>query len=282
MSKKSTFNKIIGDIDKYLDENLESYKEIKRNLKETFGKEKSDENIKEDKDILFCTKCGAEMDQDDLFCQSCGAKRKKEKVQSKNKEEPDVKVEEEIKQTKKTKKESVYKCPNCGSSLESYTSDCPYCHTELRNIKPSESMENFSKGLEKIKSKEMPKYEGKESLLKKTIGIDLSKDIEAREAFESSFRRKINAEVANYINNYPIPNSKEDLIEFMILVTSNITTKDDCPTEIKKAWESKMEQIYKQGTEQFVQFFINEKFKCSKVEYHSKKNRIKYMLFEQI
>lgn len=114
MSKKSTFNKIIGDIDKSLDENFESYKEIKRNLKETFGKEKSDENIKEDKDILFCTKCGAEMDQDDLFCQSCGAKRKKEKVQSKNKkeeqdvkvqsknkEEQDIKVEEEIKQTKK-------------------------------------------------------------------------------------------------------------------------------------------------------------------------------------
>ena len=63
MSKKSTFNKIIGDIDKSLDENLESYKEIKRNLKETFGKEKSDENIKEDKDILFCTKCGAEMEE---------------------------------------------------------------------------------------------------------------------------------------------------------------------------------------------------------------------------
>ena len=176
---------------------MESYKEIKKNLKETFSKEKSDENIKEDKDILFCTKCGAEMEQDDLFCQSCGAKRKKEKVQSKNieedsdkkvqskniEEEPDKKTEEEIKQTKKTKKESVYKCPNCGSSLESYTSNCPYCHTELRNIKSSESMENFSKGLEKIKSKEMPKYEGKESLLKKTIGIDLSKDIEAREAF---------------------------------------------------------------------------------------------------
>ena len=249
MGKKSTFNKIISDIDKSLDENLESYKEIKKNLKETFGKEKLDENIKEDKDILFCTKCGTEMEQDDLFCQSCGAKRKKEKVQSKNKEEeePDEKTEEEIKQTKKTKKETVYKCPNCGSSLESYTSNCPYCHTELRNIKSSESMENFSKGLEKIKSKEMPKYEGKESLLKKTIGIDLSKDIEAREEFESSFRRKINAEVANYINNYPVPNSKEDLIEFMILVTSNITTKDDCPTEIKKAWESKMEQIYKKS-----------------------------------
>lgn len=44
----------------------------------------------------------------------------------------------------------------------------------------------------------------------------------------------------------------------------------------------KMEQIYKQGTEQFVQFFINEKFKCSKVEYHKKTGKIKYILFEQI
>lgn len=50
--------------------------------------------------------------------------------------------------------------------------------------------------------------------------------------------------------------------------------------ENEKTYE--MEQIYKQGTEQFVQFFINEKFKCSKAEYHKKTGRIKYMLFEQI
>ena len=41
----------------------------------------------------------------------------------------------------------------------------------------------------------------------------------------------------------------------------------------------KMEQIYKQGVEQFVQFFLNDKFKSSKVEYHEK---TKYILFEQI
>ena len=61
----------------------------------------------------------------------------------------------------------------------------------------------------------------------------------------------------------------ENSIEVEIYIKENETTY-------------KMEQIYKQGTEQFVQFFINEKFKCSKVEYHSKTNRIKYMLFEQI
>ena len=49
--------------------------------------------------------------------------------------------------------------------------------------------------------------------------------------------------------------------------------------ENEKTYE--MEQIYKQGTEQFVQFFINEKFKCSKVEYHKKTGRIKYIKLEQ-
>lgn len=44
----------------------------------------------------------------------------------------------------------------------------------------------------------------------------------------------------------------------------------------------KMEQIYNQGTEQFVQFFLDAKFKSSKVEYHEKTGRIKYILFEQI
>ena len=61
----------------------------------------------------------------------------------------------------------------------------------------------------------------------------------------------------------------ENSIEVEIRIKENDTTY-------------KMEQIYKQGTEQFVQFFINEKFKCSKIEYHEKTDRIKYMLFEQI
>mgnify|MGYP004663831259 CR=1 FL=1 len=61
----------------------------------------------------------------------------------------------------------------------------------------------------------------------------------------------------------------ENSIEVEIYIKENETTY-------------KMEQIYKQGTEQFVQFFINEKFKCSKAEYHKKTGKIKYMLFEQI
>ena len=44
----------------------------------------------------------------------------------------------------------------------------------------------------------------------------------------------------------------------------------------------KMETIYKGGTEQFVQYYGNIKFKCTKIEYHNKTKQVKYMLFEQL
>lgn len=44
----------------------------------------------------------------------------------------------------------------------------------------------------------------------------------------------------------------------------------------------KMEAFYNAGTEQFVQYYGNIKFKCSKIEYHENTKRIKYILFEQL
>ena len=44
----------------------------------------------------------------------------------------------------------------------------------------------------------------------------------------------------------------------------------------------KMEVFYNSGTEQFIQYYGNIKFKCSKIEYHEKTGKIKYILFEQI
>ena len=57
-------------------------------------------------------------------------------------------------------------------------------------------------------------------------------------------------------------------IEIEIYMTDNETTY-------------KMETIYNSGTEQFVQYYGNIKFKCSKIEYHEKTGKIKYLLFEQ-
>ena len=97
---------------------------------------------------------------------------------------------------------------------------------------------------------------------KEIYGIDLATII--NKSIDKNEKNKVKKEKDGlFIEN------DENSIKVEIYIKENETTY-------------KMEQIYKQGTEQFVQFFINEKFKCSKVEYHSKTNRIKYMLFEQI
>lgn len=44
----------------------------------------------------------------------------------------------------------------------------------------------------------------------------------------------------------------------------------------------KIEQFYNAGTEQFVQYYGNIKFKCSKIEYHQSTGKVKYILFEQL
>jgi len=44
----------------------------------------------------------------------------------------------------------------------------------------------------------------------------------------------------------------------------------------------KMESFYNAGTEQFVQYYGDVKFRCSKIEYHESTRRVKYVLFEQL
>ena len=44
----------------------------------------------------------------------------------------------------------------------------------------------------------------------------------------------------------------------------------------------KMETFYNAGIEQFIQYYGNIKFKCSKIEYHKETGKIKYLYFEQL
>lgn len=43
-----------------------------------------------------------------------------------------------------------------------------------------------------------------------------------------------------------------------------------------------METFYEGGMDKFIQYYSEIKFKCTKIEYHTVTNRVKYMLFEQI
>ena len=108
--------------------------------------------------------------------------------------------------------------------------------------------------------KENAEYEAYKD--KEVYGIDIATLI--NKAVDQNEKNEIKKDdKGKYILN------NENSIEIEIYMADNETTY-------------KMEVFYNAGTEQFVQYYGNIKFKCSKIEYHEKTGRIKYMLFEQL
>ena len=44
----------------------------------------------------------------------------------------------------------------------------------------------------------------------------------------------------------------------------------------------RIEQIYNNGIQKFINLYSNLNFKCTKIEYHKKTNLISYMYFEEV
>lgn len=106
-------------------------------------------------------------------------------------------------------------------------------------------------------NEEYEKYKDQE-----VYGIDLATLI--NKAVDKNEKNNIPKDDKNlYIQN------DENSIEIEIYIEDNETTY-------------KMEVFYNSGTEQFIQYYGNIKFKCSKIEYHEKTGKVKYILFEQI
>ena len=104
---------------------------------------------------------------------------------------------------------------------------------------------------------EYEKYKDKE-----IYGIDLVTII------NKTIDKNIKNGVEKNIEEIFIPNDKNS-IEIEIYLTDNEKTY-------------KMETFYNNGIDIFYENYKNIKFKCSKIEYHEKTKKIKYILFEQI
>lgn len=93
-------------------------------------------------------------------------------------------------------------------------------------------------------------------------------------------------DVASTINKTIDKNRKNNIEKdeegFFIQNETNSIKMDISLIDGEEIHQIPMETIYKNGTEQFVQYYKDIKFKCSKIEYHNKTGRIKYILFEEI
>lgn len=175
----------------------------------------------------FCSKCGAEIIEGAKFCQECGAPISAQAEQYLGKRQQEYSGK-------------IYKCPNCGEILNSFEAVCPACGYELRGVKATSSVQEFAKEIAAIEASRPPKEKVKsfrEIFLNDQTVID-----------------ETDSRIANAIQNFPIPNTKEDIMEFMILTSANInteafgvveTTKEEKRKKtIADAWLSKAKQVY--------------------------------------
>ena len=172
--------------------------------------------------MAFCVSCGVQLVEGAKYCQKCGEPVKRHSIDSSGRQQEYV--------------GKVYKCPQCGEVLKSFVMNCPACGHELRGVKASSAVKEFALKLESIESRR--EYERPGGLFARA---------EALQRVSKTDEQKI-----SLIKSFVVPNSKEDILEFMILATSSInlnaydTTNGASKSnqELNAAWLSKVQQVY--------------------------------------
>lgn len=86
----------------------------------------------------------------------------------------------------------------------------------------------------------------------------------------------INRVISNNINNNVEKNNDGIYISNdESSINMDIKFTDDDKTH-------QIEIIYANGIEKFIKYYGEIRFKCTKVDYHQKTNKVKYLLFEQV
>ena len=176
--------------------------------------------------MAFCSKCGKELTEDAEFCSGCGTAVGSTEQKKDN-------------QRKVSFDGEVHKCPNCGEILKGFESVCSACGFEIRGTKTAESVQEFVKKLEAVDAEK-----GGSAWL-------------AHQAFGEGQLSPIEEKKVNLIKNFPIPNTKEDIREFMILASTNLdpilyeSQSKTAKTALMGAWKVKMNQAYQKAKMSF-------------------------------
>lgn len=227
----------------------------------------------------FCQYCGTKLDPGARFCKNCGKQLDGSGTPGGGYAAPQP--QETFSHKQHTERKTVYegqlhKCPNCGELLDSFRSHCPSCGYEIRDARSSSSVRELAQKLERIEAERMAPIEEKKSLMKMVFGKDFKEEDEVEEAQERFDEHK-RQQKANLIINFSVPNTREDILEFMILASSNIDVKKGIDDEVTKAWLSKLDQVYEKAR---LMLGNSPSFSQIKYIYERKKAQIKNRKFK--
>lgn len=164
----------------------------------------------------------------------------------------------------------VRKCPSCGAILQSFQTVCPDCGHEFSGIDAVKSAQKLFDSLQAAelrKSEQLAKQneekqrrlselsqrQNNESGLVKILGgqrrnerLDEEREDLIREldAAYRNLEKKLDQEKANIIRNFPVPNSKEDLLELLAMASSSAYDNDGVIGFEEEVWIQKTDQIY--------------------------------------
>jgi uncharacterized OB-fold protein len=215
--------------------------------------------------MAFCANCGTQMGDGVKFCASCGTQA--------GGAAPAAPATEKV--------GNIRKCPACGAALESFQARCESCGHELNKVGVSSGIKDFFDTLaaSDMQAQADPaanKGEGKKNL-KFFIGLvvvlaimvailpwflDIDEDMAVTGAvviavvvgialmvkkvsFSASDNRK-----KGLIEVFPVPNSKEDLLEFLVMASSQILPANSITHTARKQqawnkiWAVKCRQVY--------------------------------------
>ncbi len=230
--------------------------------------------------VRFCSYCGKELDEGARFCKNCGlpviradndetttadAREEVRREEPKEEKIPDTEYRGNPTERKTVYEGEMHKCPNCGEIINSFTPFCPTCGYEIRDSRSSYSVRELAAKLERISAREPPHVEEKTSVMKTLFGRDFKDDDEDDEV--TRFEKNRAEEKVSLITNFPIPNTKEDIMEFMLLASANIESESG---RVKAAWKSKLKQVYSKA-----QIMMGDQPEFEKINQIYKKNKVK-------
>lgn len=188
----------------------------------------------------FCTKCGARLEDGDVYCGSCGAAAPLagiHNVEAKIEEKREDKLKAERRKTEPEPEDEadtsprearVKHCPACGEVISENETVCPSCGFMVRDVSTG-SIALLAKKLELIENKR-PEKKGKND----------------NDVISATDEKKV-----SLIRSWPMPNSREDLIEFMAMASGNCVappkignSRIAAEDALAEAWRSKFDQAY--------------------------------------
>ena len=172
----------------------------------------------------------------------------------------------------------VRKCPNCGAEIKSFQTKCEQCGFEFRNVEAVNSAQKLFDLLQEVelrkseKIAELQKDEKNKPFFNKLLdnsnqnaakfyksmnsGLvgkatskllgDLGTMIDESNENDpiAKIEKQAEAEQASIIKNFPVPNTKEDLLELLAMATSNAYDNDGVIGSKEQVWLQKTDQIY--------------------------------------